>query len=34
LHTTGSRAEQDFVMDLLKDGSLDTPLGEIRKKGN
>ena len=34
LHTPGSRADQDFVMVLLKDGSLDTPLGEIRKKGN
>lgn len=34
LHTPGSRVEQDFAMDLLKDGSLDTPLGEIRKKGN
>jgi hypothetical protein len=34
LHTPGSRADQDFVMDLLKDGSLDTPLGEIRKKAN
>ena len=34
LHTPGARADQDFVMDLRKDGSLDTPLGEIRKKGN
>jgi len=34
LHTPGSRADQDFVMDLLKDGALDTPLGEIRKKAN
>lgn len=34
LHMPGARAEQDFVMDLLKDGALDTPLGEIRKKGN
>ena len=34
LHTTGTRADQDFVMGINNDGSLDTPLGEIRKKGN
>ena len=34
LHTTGTRADQDFVMGVNNDGSLDTPLGEIRKKGN
>jgi hypothetical protein len=32
LHTTGTRADQDFVMGINSDGSLDTPLGEIRKK--
>jgi hypothetical protein len=34
LHTTGARADQDFVMGINNDGTLDTPLGEIRKKGN
>jgi len=34
LHSPGTRPEQDFVMNVGKDGSLDTPLGEILKKGN
>jgi hypothetical protein len=34
LHTPGSRADQDLVMEIKKDGSLDTPLGELRKKGD
>jgi len=32
LHAPGTRADQDFVMTVLKNGALDTPLGEIRKK--
>jgi hypothetical protein len=31
-HTPGTRPDQDFVMEIHSDGSLDTPLGEIRKK--
>ena len=34
LHTAGTRADQDFIMGINSDGTLDTPLGEIRKKGN
>ena len=34
LHTPGAPAEQDFVMGINTDGTLDTPLGEIHKKGN
>jgi hypothetical protein len=34
LHSTGTRADQDFVMGIKSDGTLDTPLGEIRKKDN
>jgi hypothetical protein len=32
LHTPGTRAEQDFVMGINNDGTLDTPVGEIKKK--
>ncbi len=32
LHAPGSRADQDLVMEIKTDGSLDTPLGELRKK--
>jgi hypothetical protein len=32
LHTTGTPADQDFVMGINSNGTLDTPLGEMKKK--
>lgn len=32
LHTTGTPADQDFVMRINSSGSLDTTLGEMKKK--
>ena len=34
LHKPGDSAEQDMPIDINNDGTLQTPLGEIRKKGN
>ncbi len=34
LHTPGAPSGQDFVMGINTDGTLDTPLGEIHKRGN
>ena len=33
LHKPGA-PDQDFPIDINNDGTLDTPLGEIKKKGN
>ena len=32
LHTAGTSADQDFVMGINGNGTLDTPLGEMKKK--
>jgi hypothetical protein len=32
LHTAGTSADQDFVMGINDNGTLDTPLGEMKKK--
>lgn len=32
LHTPGTPADQDFVMGINSNGTLDTPLGEMKKK--
>jgi hypothetical protein len=32
LHTTGTPRDQDFVMGINSNGTLDTPLGEMKKK--
>jgi hypothetical protein len=32
LHTAGTSADQDFVMGINVNGTLDTPLGEMKKK--
>jgi len=32
LHTAGAPADQDFVMGINSNGTLDTPLGEMKKK--
>jgi hypothetical protein len=32
LHTAGTPADQDFVMGINSNGTLDTPLGEMKKK--
>jgi hypothetical protein len=32
LHTAGTPADQDFVMGINTNGTLDTPLGEMKKK--
>jgi hypothetical protein len=34
LHTAGTSADQDFVMGINSNGTLDTPLGEMKKKNN
>jgi hypothetical protein len=34
LHTTGTSADQDFVMGINGNGTLDTLLGEMKKKNN
>jgi hypothetical protein len=34
LHTAGTPADQDFVMGINTNGTLDTPLGEMKKKNN
>ena len=34
LHTANTPADQDFVMGIHSNGTLDTPLGEIKKKNN
>lgn len=34
LHTAGTSADQDFVMGINGNGSLDTTLGEMKKKNN
>jgi hypothetical protein len=34
LHTAGTSAEQDFVMGINGNGTLDTTLGEMKKKNN
>ena len=34
IHKPGDSAAQDMVLDINNDGTLDSPLGELRKKGN
>jgi hypothetical protein len=34
LHTAGTRADEDFVMGINSNGTLDTSLGELKKKTN
>jgi hypothetical protein len=34
LHTAGTSADQDFVMGINSNGTLDTTLGEMKKKNN
>lgn len=34
LHKSGDPASQDMPLDINNDGTLDTPFGEIKKKGN
>jgi hypothetical protein len=34
LHTAATSADQDFVMGINRNGTLDTPLGEMKKKTN
>jgi hypothetical protein len=34
LHKAGDPASQDMPIDINNDGTLDTPFGEIKKKGN
>ena len=34
LHTSGTSADQDFVIGINSNGTLDTPLGEMKKKNN
>ena len=34
LHKPGDSPNQDMPIDINSDGTLQTPLGEIKKKGN
>jgi len=34
LHTVGERADQDLPLDINDDGTLQSPLGELKKKGS
>ena len=34
LHTVGEAPDKDIPIDINNDGTLETPFGEIKKKGN